>query len=70
MSRRGNGYGNATMEAFWSTLKQELIYRRSFATRTEAITAIFDYIEGFYRRTRLHSALGFKSPLDYEFILN
>jgi transposase InsO family protein len=39
-------------------------------TRTEAITAIFDYIEGFYNRIRLHSALGFKSPLDYESSLN
>ena len=66
MSRRGNCYDNATMEAFWSTLKHELIYRRRFATRDEATTAIFDYIESFYNRTRLHSALGFKSPLAYE----
>mgnify|MGYP001195401729 CR=1 FL=1 len=70
MSRRGNCYDNATMEAFWSTLKHELIYRRSFASRDEATTAIFDYIECFYNRTRLHSALGFKSPLDYESNLN
>jgi putative transposase len=54
------------MESFWSTLKDELIYRRRFATRSEATTAIFDYIESFYNRTRLHSALGFKSSLDYE----
>jgi len=70
MSRRGNCYDNATMEAFWSTLKQELIYRHRWTSRSEAITAIFDYIEGFYNRTRLHSALGFKSPLDYESNLN
>lgn len=70
MSRRGNCYDNATMESFWSTLKHELIYRRRFATRAEATTAIFDYIESFYNRTRLHSALGFKSPLDYESNLN
>lgn len=70
MSRRGNCYDNATMESFWSTLKLELIYRRCFATRCEATTAIFDYIESFYNRTRLHSALGFKSPLDYESNLN
>jgi len=70
MSRRGNCYDNATMESFWSTLKHELIYRRRFATRSEATTAIFDYIESFYNRTRLHSALGFKSPLDYESNLN
>jgi transposase InsO family protein len=70
MSRRGNCYDNATMESFWSTLKLELVYRRRFATRADAITAIFDYIESFYNRTRLHSALGFKSPLDYESNLN
>ena len=70
MSRKGNCYDNATMESFWSTLKHELVYRRKFMTRNEATTAIFDYIEGFYNRTRLHSALGFKSPLDYESSLN
>jgi transposase InsO family protein len=58
------------MESFWSTLKHELIYRRRFATRSEATTAIFDYIESFYNRIRLHSSLGFKSPLDYESNLN
>jgi putative transposase len=70
MSRRGNCYDNATMESFWSTLKHELVYRHRFATRNEATTAIFDYIESFYNRTRLHSALGFKSPLAYESNLN
>ncbi len=70
MSRKGNCYDNATMEAFWSTLKHELVYRRHFLTHAEAKTAIFDYIEGFYNRSRLHSALGYKSPLDYESILN
>jgi len=70
MSRKGNCYDNATMEAFWSTLKHELVYRRDFLTHAEAKTAIFDYIEGFYNRSRLHSALGYKSPLDYESILN
>jgi transposase InsO family protein len=66
MSRKANCYDNAAMESFWSTLKHELIYRHRFATRAEATTAIFDYIEGFYNRTRLHSALGYQSPLDYE----
>jgi transposase InsO family protein len=70
MSRRGNCYDNAVMESFWSTLKNELIYRRDFATRAEARTAIFDYIEGFYNRCRRHSALGYKSPLAYESTLN
>jgi len=70
MSRKANCYDNATMESFWSTLKHELVYRFNWATRDQATTAIFDYIEGFYNRTRLHSALGFKSPLDYESNLN
>lgn len=70
MSRRGNCYDNAAMEAFWSSLKNELVHRRRFLTQDEARTAIFDYIEGFYNRTRLHSALGYKSPLDYESNLN
>ena len=70
MSRKANCYDNAAMEAFWSTLKHELVYRRRFATRAEAKTAIFDYIEGFYNRSRRHSALGYKSPLDYESQLN
>ena len=66
MSRKGNCYDNAAMESFWSTLKHELIFRKNFATRDEAKAAIFDYIEGFYNKTRLHYALGDKSPLDYE----
>lgn len=66
MSRRGNCYDNATMEAFWSTLKNELIYRCRFLTRAAATTAIFDYIERFYNRVRLHSALDYQSPLDFE----
>ena len=66
MSRSGNCYDNAAMEAFWSSLKNELVHRRRFLTRQEAKTAIFEYIEGFYNRSRLHSALGYKSPLDYE----
>lgn len=70
MNRQGNCYDNATMEAFWSSLKNELIHRRRFATRAEARTAIFDYIEGFYNRTRRHSALGYQSPLDYESTLS
>ena len=70
MSRKGNCYDNAVMESFWSTLKNELIYRRDFATRAEARTAIFDYIESFYNRSRRHSAIGYKSPLAYESTLN
>ena len=70
MSRKGNCYDNAAMEAFWSSLKNELVYRRHFASRAQARTAIFDYIEAFYNRSRLHSSLGYKSPLDYESTLN
>ena len=70
MSRKGNCYDNAAMESFWSTLKNELVHRRRFATRLEAQAAIFTYIEGFYNRRRLHSSLGYQSPLDYELSLN
>jgi transposase InsO family protein len=70
MSRKGNCYDNAVMEAFWSSLKNELVHRYRFPTRAAARTAIFDYIEVFYNRTRRHSALGYQSPLDYESHLN
>lgn len=66
MSRKANCYDNATMESFWSTLKVELVYRRTFQTRQEAEAEIFRYIETFYNRWRLHSSLGYRSPLDYE----
>ena len=70
MSRRGNCYDNAAMESFWSSLKRELVYRCQFATRAQARAAIFEWIEVFYNRERLHSALGFKSPVDFETNLN
>ena len=66
MSRTGNCYDNANMESFWSTLKWELIFRRNFATRTQARSEIFDYIESFYNRQRAHSALDYHSPVDFE----
>jgi putative transposase len=66
MSRAANCYDNATMESFWSTLKQELVYRHKFLTRAQASAAIFDYIQTFYNPIRLHSALGYKSPVDFE----
>jgi transposase InsO family protein len=66
MSRKANCYDNATMESFWSTLKLELVYRRDFATRSQARTEIFDYIESFYNRQRAHSALSYHSPVDFE----
>lgn len=66
MSGKGNCYDNAAMESFWATLKTDLNIRQPFKTKEEARQAIFDYIEVFYNRVRLHSALGDLSPLDYE----
>jgi putative transposase len=66
MSRPGNCYDNAFIESFWSTLKYELVYHHRFATRAQARTAIFDYIEAFYNRTRLHSSLDYRSPINFE----
>jgi transposase InsO family protein len=66
MSRKGNCYDNAAMEAFWSTLKLELIYRRQFEDARQLSGALFDYIEVFYNRQRLHSSLSYRSPADFE----
>jgi putative transposase len=66
MSRKGNCYDNAAMESFWSTLKLELVYRRTFDSRSQARQEIFNYIESFYNRQRIHSALGYLSPVDFE----
>jgi len=70
MSRPGNCYDNAAMESFWSSLKRELVHRCQFATRAEARAAVFEWIEIFYNRERLHSALGYQSPVDFETQLN
>jgi transposase InsO family protein len=70
MSRKGNCYDNAFIESFWSSLKYELVYHHRFATHAEARTAIFDYIETFYNRTRLHSSLAYLSPISFESQLN
>ena len=66
MSRRGNCYDNAMMESFWATLKAECFHGERPATRQAARLRLFDYIEGFYNRTRLHSGLGYQSPLAFE----
>jgi transposase InsO family protein len=66
MSRKANCYDNAFMESFWSSMKYETVYHRKFATRAEARSALFDYIESFYNRTRLHSSLGYQSPVQFE----
>jgi putative transposase len=66
MSRKGNCYDNAFAETFFGTLKNELVYRTHFKTRKEAMVAIFEYIEVFYNRKRIHSSLGYLTPLQYE----
>ncbi|OXS14587.1 IS3 family transposase [Zobellella denitrificans] len=66
MSRKGNCWDNAPSESFFHTLKTELIYHEDFTTREEAKQAIFEYIEVFYNRLRLHSSNDYMSPLGYE----
>ena len=65
MSRVGNCYDNAAMESFFATLKTECA-TQPFATRTQARSAIFEYIEAWYNRQRLHSSLGYLSPTEFE----
>jgi len=62
MSRKGNCYDNAPIESFWGKLKQEWLNGKHFKTRAEAKTAIFWYIEVFYRRQRPHEAIGYLTP--------
>jgi len=66
MGRTGSALDNAISESFVSTLKCELVHRRSFPTWEAARTAIFEYLEAFYNRRRLHSSLGYMSPESYE----
>ena len=66
MSGKGNCYDNAVVEAFFKTIKAELIWRYIWPTRRSAHRAIFDYINGFYNPRRRHSANGGKSPLAFE----
>ena len=66
MSRTGNCYDNAVMESFFSALKRELTHHESYLTREGARQSLFEYIEVFYNRRRLHSAIGYVSPADYE----
>lgn len=66
MSRTGNCYDNAMAESFWGKLKTEMVYHRRFKTKAEARVAVFDYIEVFYSPTRLHAALGYLSPEQFE----
>jgi len=66
MSRRGNCWDNAVAESFFATLKTELIYGHSWATRHHLRAAVFDYVEVFYNRKRLHSTLNYKTPAQIE----
>ena len=70
MSGRGDCWDNAAMESFWATLKCELVHHEHYATREQARAAVFEYVEVFYNRKRLHSALGYRSPEQFEASLN
>lgn len=66
MSSKGNCYDNAAMETFFHTLKTEHVFFNNYFTREEAIASIFEYIEVFYNRQRLHSSLDYMSPVEFE----
>jgi putative transposase len=70
MSRKANCYDNAAMEAFWSTLKLERLFRCRLANQVEAHRTIFHYVESFYNSRRRHSSLDYRSPLDFESVSN
>lgn len=70
MSAKGDCWDNACAESFWATLKKELVHHQRYATHDEARQSIFEYIEVFYNRQRLHSSLGYKSPEAFEASLN
>ncbi len=66
MGRVGSAYDNAMMESFFSTLQRELLDRRQWQTRRELASAIFEWIEAWYNPRRRHTAIGYRSPVDYE----
>ena len=66
MGSVGDAYDNAMCESFFATLECELLDRRKFQTKAEARMAIFQFIEGWYNPGRRHSALGYKSPINFE----
>jgi putative transposase len=66
MSRKGNCWDNAVSESFFHSLKTELVFFEDFQTRAEAKAKIFEWIEVFYNKQRIHSALGYKSPEQFE----
>jgi len=66
MSRKGDCWDNAVAESFWSTLKAELVDGTDFTSRAAARLAVFEFIEVFYNRQRIHSTLGYRTPADFE----
>jgi transposase InsO family protein len=66
MSRTGNCYDNAMVESFWGKLKSEMTHHERFTTKAQAHAAVFEYIEVFYNRQRLHASLGYLSPEQFE----
>ena len=66
MSGKADCWDNAVMESFWATLKTELIHQQQYATWQEAKLSIFEYIEVFYNRKRLHSSIDYVSPEAFE----
>jgi putative transposase len=66
MSRKGNCWDNAPMESFFKTLKVERTYRLQYTSRDQARLDIVNWIEGFYNEKRLHSAIDYRSPADFE----
>jgi putative transposase len=70
MSRKGNCWDNAVAESFFKTLKAECIYQHKFADKEQAALVVFEYIETWYNRKRLHSALGYQSPEEFGKNLN
>lgn len=70
MGRTGVCWDNAMAESFWATLKVEYFYRHTFTTRAKAYEGVTHWIESFYNRSRIHSSLGYLSPIEYELITN
>ena len=66
MSRRSNGYDTARAESFFSSFKAELVENGIFESVEQARSEVFNYIEGYYNRIRLHSGIGYKSLLEFE----
>jgi transposase InsO family protein len=66
MGSKGCAHDNAVAESFFATLKKELVHRRSWPTRRELISEIFEFVEAFYNTTRRHSTLGYLSPAQFE----